>query len=184
MRTSAIVAQAEMGRGVSQEHVSERLVTVRMTPPLHALREETPRALGHRSQDFVAFARATGGDLRRLATACPRVTQGTPLGTTGLLVTQAPPPATRGRPEEPRPLLLEPDEARDRSEMLCHQPGLWKRHPHVVESGTDILTVGEHAARTPAQAPEEHRVPTSRLTAHDEGAGLEERHQPVLLLGG
>src|SRR5882762_5706674 len=97
-----------------------------MKPTLAALREETPREIFTRSKDFVAFALATGGDLRPLATARPRVAQGAPLRKTGLICKQDHPPATRGRPYNRRPLLLQPDEALDRIEMIGHTPGLLK----------------------------------------------------------
>jgi hypothetical protein len=56
--------------------------------------------------------------------------------------------------------------------------------PQVVESGTNILTVVEHADLAPDQHPDEHSIPTSRLTAHDAWTGLQELPQALRLLGG
>src|SRR5262245_44337478 len=50
--TSAIVDQKQMVRGLSQDHLSERLVTFRMKPTLNALRAETPREIFHRAKDL------------------------------------------------------------------------------------------------------------------------------------
>src|SRR5262247_3695364 len=110
-----------------------------MKPALDALIEETPRAIFNRSKDFVAFALATGGDLRLPATARPRITQGAPLRKAGLIFKQDEPLATRGRPYNRRPLLLQPGEACGGIEMIRHKPGLLKRKPQVVEQGTHIL---------------------------------------------
>src|SRR5882724_4877367 len=85
VRTGAIVDQKQMRRGLSQARLEARLVTFCITPALDAVREETSREICNGSKDLVAFALATGGDLRLLATACPRVTQGTPLGKAGLI---------------------------------------------------------------------------------------------------
>src|SRR5216684_3466459 len=92
--TGAIVDQKQMWRGLRQDRLEERLVTFRMKPALDALREETSREICHGSKDFVAFALATGGDLRLRATACPRVTQGAPRGTACLIFKQEQPLAT------------------------------------------------------------------------------------------
>src|SRR2546426_4493431 len=155
-----------------------------MKPALDAVREETSREIFNGAKDFVAFALATGGDLRLLATACPCVTQGAPLGKAGLIFKQDQPLAPLRRPYNRRPLLLQPGEALRCIAMIRHKPSLLKRKPQVVEKGTDILTVGEHAELAPDQHPNEHRVPTRRLTAHDEWSGLLEIHQAALLLGG
>src|SRR2546425_11227980 len=67
-----------------------------MKPALDAVREETSREICNGAKDFVAFALATGGDLRLLATACPCVTQGAPLGKAGLIFKQDQPLAPLG----------------------------------------------------------------------------------------
>jgi len=89
-----------------------------MKPPLDTLREETPRAICNGAKDFVAFALATGGNLWLLATARPRVTSGAPLRNTGLIFKQDQPLAPLGRPDNRRPLLLQPSEALGRIEMI------------------------------------------------------------------
>src|SRR4029453_9095020 len=134
-----------------------------MKPALNALIEETPREIFNRSKDFVAFALATGRDLRLPATARPRITQGAPLRKAGLIFKTDQPLATRGRPDNRRPLLLQPGEARGRVEMIRHKAGLVKGKPQVVKQGTDILAVVEHPELAPDQQPDEHSVPTRRL---------------------
>src|SRR5215831_16360841 len=110
-----------------------------MKPALDALIEETPREIFNRSKDFVAFALATGGALRLPATARPRVTQGAPLRKADLIFKQDQSLATLGRPDNRRPLLLQPGEALGRVEMIRHKPGLLKCKAQVVEPGTDIM---------------------------------------------
>src|SRR6266853_1513565 len=85
------------------------------------------------SKDFVAFALATGGNLRLLATTRPRVTQGAPLRKTGLIFKQNQPLAPLGRSDNRRPLLLQPGEALRCIEMIRHKPSLLKRKPQVAE---------------------------------------------------
>ena len=130
---SAIVDQKQMLRGMSHDHGQEHLVTFRGKPALYTLIEETPREIFNRTKDFVAFALATRGHLRLSATARPRVTQGTPLRKAGLIFKQDEPLATRSRPYNRRPLLLQLSQARGRVEMIRHKPGLLKRKPQVVE---------------------------------------------------
>src|SRR5919197_4117783 len=122
-----------------------------MKPALDALIEETPREIFNRAKDFVAFALATGGDLRLPAPARPRVTQGAPLRKADLILKQDQPLATLGRPYNRRPLLLQPGEALGRVEMIRHKPGLLKRKSQVVEQGTDIMAVVEHTELAPDQ---------------------------------
>src|SRR5215471_9656050 len=68
--------------------------------------------------------------------------------------------------------------------MIRHKPGLLKGKPQVVEQGTDILAVVEHPKLAPDEHPDEHRVPTSCLTAHDERPSLNQLHQAFFLPGG
>src|SRR6266446_921165 len=131
--TGAIVDQKQMLRGLRQDRLEERLVTFRIKPTLDALREETPREIFNGSKDFVAFALATGGNLRLLATTRPRVTQGAPLRKTGLIFKQNQPLAPLGRSDNRRPLLLQPGEALRCIEMIRHKPSLLKRKPQVAE---------------------------------------------------
>src|SRR5713101_1281318 len=115
-----------------------------MKPALDALSEQTPREIVNRPKDFVAFALATGGDLRLLAAARPRVTQGAPLRKAGLIFKQDQPLATLGRTKNRWPLLLKPRQTLGRVEMIRHKMGLLKRKSHVVQQCTDILTIVEH----------------------------------------
>src|SRR3989454_3839404 len=136
-----------------------------MKPALDAVREETSREIFNGAKDFVAFALATGGDLRLLATACPCVTQGAPLGKAGLIFKQEQPLAPLRRPYNRRPLLLQPGEALRCIEMIRHKPSLLKRseeHTSELQSPCNLvcrlllekkknLTVS-HARLSPADA--------------------------------
>jgi len=90
----------------------------------------------------------------------------------------------RRRPDQRRPLLLQPGEALRGIAMSRHNPGLVKRAPPVGPQRTPSLAVGEHAARTPEQPPAQDGSPPSRLTAHDERPGLQQRNPALLLRGG
>src|SRR5215510_8206928 len=68
--------------------------------------------------------------------------------------------------------------------MIRHKPGLLKGKPRVVKQGTDILAVVEYSELAPDQYPDEHSVPTSCLTAHDERPSLNQLHQAFFLPGG
>src|SRR5207253_10602665 len=152
-----------------------------MKPALDALIEETPREICNRSKSFVAFALATGGDLRLPATARPRVTQGAPLCKADRIFKKDQSLATLGRPYNRRPLLLQPGEALGRVEMIRHKPGLLKGKPQVVEQGTDILAVVEHTELAPDEHPDADRVPTRGLQAHHLRPSLNQLSQAFLL---
>ena len=161
----ALGAQQQRRRGVRHAHRSKRWGTVRGHPALHPRGAETSRAIGHGAQDLVALAPATRGALRLPATARPRSTPGTPRRPAGLLVTQAAPLATRSRPSNRRPLLLQPGEAWGRLEMSRPQPGRWQGQPHGVEQGPALLAVVAPPQLAPAAHSDASRVPPSRCTA-------------------
>src|SRR5262249_55744836 len=127
---------------------------------------------------------ATGRDLRLVATARPGITQGAPLRKTRLILEQDQPFATLGRPYNRWPLVLQPRQALGRVEMVRDKARLLKRKPQVVEQRTHIMTVIEDAKLAPNQHPDQDRVPTGRLQAHDEWAGLKQRDQAFPLRGG
>ncbi len=85
MRTGAIMDQKHMILGVIQDHLQEGLGTFRVQPALDALREQPPGEICNGSEDFVAFALATGWHFRLLASARPGRTQRAPLGKAGLI---------------------------------------------------------------------------------------------------
>src|SRR5215831_16184218 len=155
-----------------------------MKPALDALIKQLPREIFNRSKDFVAFAPATGGDLRLPATARPRVTQGAPLRKAGFVFKKDQSLATLSRPYNRRPLLLQPGEALGRVEMIRHKAGLLKRKSQVVEQGTDIMAVVEHTELAPDQHPDADRVPTRGLQAHHLRPRLDQLYQAFLLPGG
>ena len=77
-----------MLRGLRHDQLQERLVIFRVKSAFNALIEQAPREILNDPKDLVAFALTTGGDLRLLAAARPRVTQGAPLRKAGLIFKQ------------------------------------------------------------------------------------------------
>src|SRR5438309_11766514 len=65
--------------------------------------------------------------------------------------------------------------------MIRYKAGLLKREPQVGPQRTHVLAVVEHAELTPAQHPEEDRVPTGCLKTHHEWPGLDQLDQAFLL---
>jgi hypothetical protein len=94
----------------------------------------------------------------RRATSCPRGAHRAPLGTAGLLLTQDQALTTRGGVQHLWPCLCQPGLAAGHVKMIRHHARFLHRKPHVVPQRTPIMAVGEHAARAPAQDPEEDRV--------------------------
>src|ERR1700739_2560737 len=83
--TGTIMDQKQMLRGLRHDQLQERLVMFRVKSAFNALIEQAPREILNGPKDLVAFALPTGGDLRLLAAARPRVTQGAPLRTADLI---------------------------------------------------------------------------------------------------
>src|SRR5260370_42695789 len=81
-----IMDEKQMFGGVSQNHLQDRLVTVRGKPAINTLREQTPREILNGPKDFVAFALAARTDLRLLAAPRPRIAQRAPLRKAGLIL--------------------------------------------------------------------------------------------------
>src|SRR5262249_54678550 len=166
---STIVDQKQVLSGLHHDHLQERLVIFRVEAALDALREQTPSKILDRPKDLVAFALATGRHLRLVATARPGITQGAPLGKTGLIFKQDQSFATLGRPYKRWPLGLQPRQALGRVEMVRDKARLLKRKPQVVEQRTHIMTVIEYAKLAPHQHPNQDRVPTGRPTPTTSG---------------
>jgi hypothetical protein len=120
----------------------------------------------------------------RRATSCPRGAHRAPLGTAGLLLTQDQALTTRGGVQHLWPCLCQPGLAAGHVKMIRHHARFLHRKPHVVPQRTPIMAVGEHAARAPAQDPEEDRVPTGRLTTDHRRAGCNTLGQSFPVLGG
>src|SRR5215831_7692909 len=141
--------------GLLHEHLQEPLVTVRVKPTLDTLIKQASRAILNGTKHFVAFALATGFDLRLLAAPRPRVAQRAPLGKTGLILKENQALTSLGGAQNPGPVLLEPVLAPRGVEMIRHKAGLLKRKSQVVQQRTHILAVVEHAKLTPDQYPDE-----------------------------
>src|SRR5438128_4871693 len=80
-----IMDQKQVCVGLGQDHLQERVVTVRVEAALEALIEQTPRKILNGPKDLVAFAFATGGHLRLVPPSGPGVAERAPLGKTGLI---------------------------------------------------------------------------------------------------
>src|SRR4029450_3439568 len=65
--------------------------------------------------------------------------------------------------------------------MVGYKACLLKRKAPVVQQGTDIVAVVQHAKLTPDQDSDEDRVPAGRLTPHDLRTGIDELHQAFFL---
>src|SRR5262245_61349848 len=68
--------------------------------------------------------------------------------------------------------------------MIRDKTRLLKRKCQVVQQGTHVLAVVEHAELTPDAHPDQDRGPTGGLTAHDERPGLHQLPQAVFLAWG
>src|SRR4029450_2164019 len=95
----SIMDQKQVLRGVGQDHLYKRLITVRGKPVLEALIEQAPRKILNSAKHFVAFALATGFDWGLLPAPRPRVAQRAPLGKTRLIFKQDQAFASLGRAE-------------------------------------------------------------------------------------
>src|SRR5215510_10605366 len=94
--------------GLGDDQAQERLVTLRSKAALNALIEEASRAIRNSAKHLVAFALATGFDLRLMAAPGPGVTQRTPLGKAGLILKKNQPPTPLGGAQNRRPFVLQP----------------------------------------------------------------------------
>src|SRR5262245_16031749 len=176
-----IMDQKETRLRLRHDHLQDGLVIFRIEPARNALREPTPRTVLNGPKDFVAFALATRGHLRLVPTAGPGVAQRAPLRKTGFIFEEDQAFATLGRPDNRRPLVLQPGQALDRVEMVRDKARLLKRTSQGVEQRTPIMPVVEYAELAPNQYAEEDRVPTGRLKTHDERTGLNQLDQAFLL---
>src|SRR5438132_7911977 len=179
-----IMDEKEVLGGLRHDRLQERLITFRGEPPLDALREQTPGEIVNGPKHLVAFALAAGRDLRLMAPACPGIAQRAPLGKAGLILKQDQTFTPLGGAQNRGPFVLQPGLAAGGAEMIRHKTCLLKRKPQVVQQRTHILAVVEDTKLTPDQHPEEDGVPTGRLTAYDEGTGVNQLHQALLLPGG
>src|SRR4029450_9887746 len=68
----SIMDQKQVLRGVGQDHLYKRLITVRGKPVLEALIEQAPRKILNSAKHFVAFALATAFDCWLLSATPPR----------------------------------------------------------------------------------------------------------------
>src|SRR5215470_2392749 len=167
--------------GLGHNHRQKRLVTFGVEPSLDALREQASREILNGAKHFIAFTLATRGDLWLMPPLRPRVTERAPLSKTGFIFKEDQTFAPPGRPEDRRPFVLKPGQALGRVEMVRDKTRLLKRKAQVVQQCTHIMTVIEDAKLAPDQHADEDRVPTGRLTAHDERTGLDQLHQAFLL---
>src|SRR5712692_3500963 len=170
--------------GLAHDHRQERLVTFRGESALDALIKQASREILNGTQDLVAFPFATGGHFGLVAAPRPRVTQGAPLGKTGLIFKEDQTLVTLGGAENRGPCLTAPGLSTCFIEMVRDKTRLLKRKPQIVEQRTHIMAIVEHAELTPDQDAEQDRVPTRCLKADHQWTGLNECDQAFFLVWG
>src|SRR6266852_9432095 len=94
--------------------------------------EQTPRKIRNGPKHLVAFALPTGGHLRLVPPSGPGGAERAPLGKTGFIFKKDQAASTFGRPDNRRPLVLQPGQALGRIEMVRYKTRLLKRKAHIV----------------------------------------------------